>query len=90
TGFQRTTGVRVLDGLSLTIRPGEKVAVVGSSGGGKSTILRLLCRFYDPEGGKILLGGRDLSTYSPVDISNIVSWVTQEPQLFPISGALMR
>lgn len=46
-------------------------------------------RFYDPEGGKILLGGRDLSTYSPGDISNIVSWVTQEPQLFPISGAFV-
>lgn len=37
-------GVLVLDGLSLTVRPGEKVAVVGSSGGGKSTILRLICR----------------------------------------------
>ncbi len=45
-------------------------------------------RFYDPEGGRILLGGRDLSTYKPADISNVVSWVTQEPQLFPISGTL--
>lgn len=43
-------------------------------------------RFYDPYGGRILLGGRDLSTYNPADISNVVSWVTQEPQLFPISG----
>lgn len=43
-------------------------------------------RFYDPDGGRILLGGRDLSTYKPADISNVVSWVTQEPQLFPISG----
>ncbi|CAB1110024.1 ABC [Ectocarpus sp. CCAP 1310/34] len=84
-GYPTRSGVLVLDGLSLTVRPGEKVAVVGSSGGGKSTILRLICRFYDPQGGSILLGGRDLSSYNPADISNVVSWVTQEPQLFPIS-----
>ncbi|CBJ27348.1 ATP-binding cassette, sub-family B, member 8 precursor [Ectocarpus siliculosus] len=84
-GYPTRSGVLVLDGLNLTVRPGEKVAVVGSSGGGKSTILRLICRFYDPQGGSILLGGRDLSTYKPADISNVVSWVTQEPQLFPIS-----
>eukprot|EP00752_Nemacystus_decipiens_P006022 g5439.t1 len=84
-GYPTRSGVLVLDGLNLKVRPGEKIAVVGSSGGGKSTILRLLCRFYDPDGGRILLGGRDLSTYNPVDISNVVSWVTQEPQLFPIS-----
>lgn len=44
------------------------------------------CRFYDPDGGSIFLGDRDLLTYGAVDISKAVSWVTQEPQLFPISG----
>eukprot|EP00903_Cladosiphon_okamuranus_P020901 g19194.t1 len=84
-GYPTRSGVLVLDGLDLTVRPGEKIAVVGSSGGGKSTILRLLCRFYDPDGGRILLRGRDLSTYNAADISKLVSWVTQEPQLFPVS-----
>ncbi|CAM9233223.1 unnamed protein product, partial [Laminaria digitata] len=84
-GYPTRPGVPILDELSFTARPGETVAVVGSSGSGKSTILRLLCRFYDPDGGMITLAGRDLSTYGARDISNAISWVTQEPQLFPIS-----
>lgn len=84
-GYPTRPGVLILDQLSFTARPGETVAVVGSSGSGKSTILRLLCRFYDPDGGVITLAGRDLSTYGARDISNAISWVTQEPQLFPIS-----
>lgn len=84
-GYPTRPGVPVLDDLSLFVQPGEKVAVVGSSGGGKSTILRLLCRFYEPDAGTICLGGRDLSTYDGNEISKSISWVTQEPQLFPIS-----
>lgn len=45
-----------------------------------------LFRFYEPDEGGIALGGRDLSTYDAAEISHTVSWVTQEPQLFPISG----
>eukprot|EP00904_Undaria_pinnatifida_P004744 jgi/Undpi1/14270/HiC_scaffold_9.g03919.m1 len=84
-GYPTRSGVLILDKLSFTARQGETVAVVGSSGSGKSTILRLLCRFYDPDGGVVTLAGRDLSTYGARDISNTISWVTQEPQLFPIS-----
>ena len=47
-------------------------------------------RFYDPDGGVVTLAGRDLSTYGARDISNTISWVTQEPQLFPISGMCAR
>lgn len=50
----------VLNGLDLTIRPGQTVALVGPSGGGKSTVVGLLQRLYDPSGGRVLIDGNDL------------------------------
>src|SRR5262249_34223181 len=52
---------RVIDGLSLTIRPGEKVGLIGRSGAGKSTLVNLLLRFYDLEKGRILIDGQDIA-----------------------------
>src|SRR6201999_18162 len=54
----------VHDNLDFTIAPGERIGVVGASGGGKSSIIRLLLRFYDPEAGTVRLGGRDLKSLS--------------------------
>src|SRR5262245_4160668 len=56
-GYGRETGV--LQGFSLTVRPGEKIGLVGRSGAGKSTVVNLLLRFFDLEGGRILIDGQD-------------------------------
>ena len=58
-GYGRETGV--LDGFTLTVRPGEKIGLVGRSGAGKSTVLNLLLRFFDVEEGRILIDGADIS-----------------------------
>ena len=72
----------VLDGVDLVIREGEVVAVVGASGSGKSTIVDLLSRQLDPDGGRILLGGRDLRTLRLKDVRARVVPVEQQPFLF--------
>ena len=51
----------VLDGFSLTVRPGEKIGLVGRSGAGKSTVVNLLLRFFDLEAGRILIDGQDIA-----------------------------
>ncbi len=60
--FHYGKGAGVIDDFSLVIRPGEKVGIVGRSGAGKSTLVNLLLRFYDLEGGRILIDGQDIST----------------------------
>lgn len=75
----------VLQGINLDISPGERVAIVGTSGNGKSTLLKLICRFYDPIGGAILLDGISLSQLSFADIRGSVGYVFQESYLFGIS-----
>jgi ABC-type multidrug transport system fused ATPase/permease subunit len=81
-------GAAVLKGLTLAVRPGEVVGLVGGSGGGKSTVLRLLCGFYAAQRGRVLLNGKDvLRDYSPAELARTIAWVTQEPQLFPVSVA---
>lgn len=57
----------ILTDISFEIRPGEKIAFVGENGAGKSTIIKLLARFYDPTDGKIVVGGNDLREYSTAD-----------------------
>ncbi len=84
-GYPVGDGAKVLDGLNLTIEPGETVAIVGETGSGKSTIARLLPRFYDVDGGSIRLDGHDIRTLSLSDLRDTVSQVTDDPFLFAAS-----
>jgi len=71
-----------IDGLSLHIRPGETVALVGPSGAGKSTLFDLLLRFYDPQGGAILLDGQPIIGLEPAELRRQFALVAQQPALF--------
>jgi ABC-type multidrug transport system fused ATPase/permease subunit len=77
----------VLHELELTIRPGEVLALVGPSGAGKSSLIQLVPRFYDPQGGRVLLDGRDVRTLSLRHLRAQVAMVSQETLLF--SGTAM-
>ncbi|XXY51627.1 ABC transporter transmembrane domain-containing protein [Sorangium sp. So ce269] len=79
--------VPVLKGIDLSVRPGEVIALVGSSGAGKSTIASLLMRLYDPDEGRILLDGHDLRALSPSWLRRQIGIVAQEPILFATSVA---
>jgi ATP-binding cassette subfamily B protein len=76
------TNVRVLNGLSIDIAPGESVAIVGATGSGKSTITRLLLRFYDPQGGGISLDGIDLRQLRLSELRRAVGVVFEDTLLF--------
>jgi ATP-binding cassette, subfamily B, multidrug efflux pump len=71
----------VLDGLQLTIKPGEKVGLVGRSGAGKSTLVNLLLRFYDLEQGKILIDGQDICQVQQESLRAQIAMVTQDTSL---------
>jgi len=77
-GTRRT----VHNGLTFHAAQGERLGLVGPSGGGKSSIVRLLLRFYDPDQGRILLGGRDLRTLPFTEIRSLISVVNQDTFLF--------
>ncbi|MDR0717688.1 MAG: ABC transporter ATP-binding protein/permease [Azoarcus sp.] len=72
---------RVIDGLDLVIRPGEKIGLVGRSGAGKSTIVNLLLRFYDPESGRILIDGQDIAAVTQDSLRAQIGMVTQDTSL---------
>ncbi len=74
--------VRVLQGISLEVRPGQVVALVGRSGAGKSTLAKLLLRFYDPAQGRITLDGVDLRALELRALRGAIATVSQEPMLF--------
>lgn len=71
-----------IDGLNLTIKAGETLALVGPSGAGKSTVYDLLLRFYDPAEGRILLDGVPLTQLDPLDLRRCFALVSQSPALF--------
>jgi len=72
----------VLRGVSFDAAPGEKVALVGLSGAGKTTITALIARLYDPQGGRVLLDGEDVRGFTLKSLRNSVTFVPQEPMLF--------
>jgi len=78
-GYGRETGV--LNAFSLTVQPGEKIGLVGRSGAGKSTAVNLLLRFFDVEGGRILIDGQDISAVTQESLRAQISVVTQDTSL---------
>jgi len=78
-GYGRESGL--IDGLTLDVRPGEKIGLVGRSGAGKSTLVNLLLRFFDLEGGRILIDGQDISDVSQESLRAHISMVTQDTSL---------
>src|SRR5690606_23068300 len=72
---------QVLSGLSLRVRPGEKVGLVGRSGAGKSTLINLLLRFYDVDQGQIRIDGQDISKVTQDSLRSAIGMVTQDTSL---------
>ena len=82
--FSYGVGKEVLSGIDLDVAPGEIVAVCGATGSGKTSLLNLLPRFYDPTGGRVLLGGVDSRELPLEELRRSVALVTQKPVLFSI------
>ncbi len=82
--FSYGTGSEVLSGVDLEIAPGEVIAVCGPTGAGKTSLLNLLPRFYDPTDGRVLVGGVDVRDVPVSELRDAVAIVTQKPVLFSI------
>jgi ATP-binding cassette, subfamily B, bacterial len=83
--FAYENQTNTLNNLSLTVLPGQKVALVGASGGGKSTLVSLLLRLYDPQQGGVLIDGHDIREYTLDSLRKQISIVLQESILFAAS-----
>ena len=79
--YGRQDGVKVLDHLSFSIRPGERVGLVGRSGAGKSTLVNLLLRFYETERGRILIDAQDIAQVTQESLRAAIGMVTQDTSL---------
>jgi osmoprotectant transport system ATP-binding protein len=80
---KRYGSVRALDGVSLDVRRGECVALIGESGSGKTTLLRCFNRLTDPDGGQVLVDGADVASVDPVGLRRRVGYVPQDGGLLP-------
>ena len=85
--FGYTPGQPVLKGVSFRVNPGETVALVGPTGSGKSSAMALLKRFYDVQGGAVLVGGHDVRDITQASLGREIAMVLQEPYLF--SGTVL-
>jgi ATP-binding cassette subfamily B protein len=80
--FSYVAGKPVLRDATFSLGPGKTYALVGPTGGGKTTTASLMARLYDPTGGRVLLDGRDIRSYSPEDRAKRIGFILQEPFLF--------
>ena len=80
--FRYGEGPRIFEDLDLSFMPGERVGLVGPSGGGKSTVFALLQRFYDPQGGRILIDGQDIARVTQESLREAIAIVPQDISLF--------
>ena len=80
--FSYPEGEKVFQGLSFTVAPGEHVGLVGPSGGGKSTVTKLLLRFVEPTSGTISIDGQDITKVRQDDLRTAIAYVPQDPALF--------
>lgn len=85
--FRYQPGDTVIEELSLVVSPGEKIAIVGPTGAGKTALIQLIPRFYDPDAGRLLLDGRNLREWRLDDVRRQVGLVFQESFLFSASVA---
>ena len=85
--FAYETGRPALSEVSLTVSPGETVALVGQTGAGKTTLVSLIPRFFDPTAGRVLIDGQDLRELELTSLRSQVALVLQEPFLFPMTVA---
>jgi ABC-type multidrug transport system fused ATPase/permease subunit len=82
-GFSYSDKETVLEGFSLVVPAGEKLAIVGRTGAGKSTIAKLICRSYEFQSGELFIDGRDIRSYSLDALRGAIGLVSQDPFLFP-------
>lgn len=82
-GFSYEKSSNVLSGISFTVKKGQKIGIVGKSGGGKSTIGKLMMRFYEPSSGSITIDGIDIRSISNESFANKISCVPQETMILP-------
>jgi len=80
--FQYKEGEKVLSDFNLTVKAGETIALVGPTGAGKSTVVNLVCRFYEPTGGQIKIDGVNYKERSQLWLQSNLGYVLQEPRLF--------
>lgn len=80
--FGYVPGEPVLKGLNLSVRPGQKIAIVGATGSGKTTVVNLLTRFYEPDSGEILIDGIDIREIPKSDLRHAIAIVLQDTVLF--------